>query len=64
MKVTVDELRCIGSGACVLACPEVFDQRDEDGVAVVLAPVPPAGLHAQVRRAAAGCPSMAILLEE
>ena len=64
MKVTVDESRCIASGVCVMKCPEVFDQRDEDGVAVVLAPDPPAELQAQVHLAADGCPSMAIRLDK
>jgi ferredoxin len=30
MRVEIDADRCIGSGACVIACPEVFSQ-DEGG---------------------------------
>ena len=36
MKVKVDQDKCISSGQCVSHASEVFDQRDEDGVAVLL----------------------------
>lgn len=36
MKITVDEEKCCGAGQCVLIAPEVFDQRDEDGIVVLL----------------------------
>jgi len=32
MRVTVDQDRCIAAGQCVAAAPDVFDQRDEDGM--------------------------------
>ena len=32
MKITVDEEKCCAAGQCVLIAPEVFDQRDEDGI--------------------------------
>jgi ferredoxin len=60
MRVTLDQDSCCASGQCVLAVPEVFDQRDEDGVAVLLDPTPPAALHAKVRDAAVRCPSQCI----
>ncbi len=40
MKVTVDQDKCVSSGQCVLNASEVFDQRDEDGVVVLLEPEP------------------------
>jgi ferredoxin len=64
MKVTVDQDKCVASGQCVLAAPDVFDQRDEDGVVVLLNPHPPAAWTADVRRAAAVCPALAITVEE
>jgi len=64
MRVVLDEPKCVASGQCVVAAPEVFDQRDEDGVAVVLDETPEASLHAGVREAAAICPAAAILLEQ
>ena len=63
MRISVDEDRCIGAGQCVAAAPEVFDQRDEDGIVVLLAPVVPAGTEDGVRNAAAVCPAQAILLQ-
>jgi ferredoxin len=64
MKVTVDQDRCCGSGQCVLAVEEVFDQRDEDGIVVLLEPEPEPSLHVRVREAAIICPAAAITLEE
>lgn len=40
MKLTVDQDKCCGAGACVLSAPEVFDQRDEDGIVTLLTPNP------------------------
>jgi ferredoxin len=64
MRVTVDQDRCIGSGQCVLAAAGVFDQRDEDGIVVLLNDDPPAELREDVRKAAALCPAMAITVVE
>jgi ferredoxin len=44
--------------------PDVFDQRDEDGVVVLLNPNPTADQAEGARRAAAFCPAMAIQIEE
>ncbi|SDO21076.1 ferredoxin [Actinacidiphila guanduensis] len=62
MRVHVDQDRCCGSGMCVLSAPSVFDQRDEDGIVVLLDPEPPAEVLADVRDAVAGCPALAIEL--
>ncbi|MDW6057579.1 ferredoxin [Streptomyces sp. FXJ1.4098] len=64
MKVTVDQDKCCGAGSCVLAAPDIFDQRDEDGIVVLLAPQPAADQHVAVRDAAAVCPAAAIALSE
>ncbi|MED7927983.1 ferredoxin [Nonomuraea sp. LP-02] len=64
MKVTIDEDKCCGAGQCVLIAPEVFDQRDEDGIVVLLNAEPGAGQHAAVREAAAVCPAFAIEVSE
>ncbi|GAA2606162.1 ferredoxin [Streptomyces tubercidicus] len=64
MKITVDEEKCSGAGQCVLVAPEVFDQRDEDGIVVVLEPEPPQDRYALTREAAAVCPAAAIELHD
>ncbi|MDA0635152.1 ferredoxin [Nonomuraea sp. MCN248] len=64
MKVIVDEDRCCGAGQCVLLAPQVFDQREEDGIVVLLNAEPDEGRHAVVREAAAVCPGAAIEVQE
>ncbi|MBE9373743.1 ferredoxin [Saccharopolyspora sp. HNM0983] len=64
MKVTVDEDICCGAGTCVMSAPDVFDQRDEDGVVILLDPAPAAELHDAVREAASMCPARAIAVSE
>ncbi|MCV7091446.1 ferredoxin [Mycobacterium interjectum] len=64
MKVTVDQGICASSGNCVLNAPEVFDQRDDDGVVVLLNPHPTPEQADGARRAAAACPALAIHVEE
>ena len=64
MKVTVDQDKCVSSGQCVLNAAEVFDQRDEDGVVVLLIAEPSLDQAENTRRAAAACPALAINIEE
>jgi ferredoxin len=63
MKVSIDQARCVGSGQCVLVAPEVFDQREEDGIVLLLDESPSEELHDQVREAAQICPALAIELQ-
>ncbi|MGW0788800.1 ferredoxin [Streptomyces sp. NPDC002911] len=64
MKITVDEEKCCGAGQCVLIAPEVFDQRDEDGIVILLDPAPAADHHEAVRESAGVCPAAAIDVHE
>ncbi|WP_016909072.1 ferredoxin [Streptomyces xiaopingdaonensis] len=64
MKLSVDEEKCCGAGQCVLIAPDVFDQREEDGIVVLLDADPPAELHEAVRESAEVCPAAAIRLGE
>jgi ferredoxin len=64
MKVIVDQNICASSGNCVMNSPELFDQRDEDGVVVLLNANPSAEQTEGARRAAAACPALAIQIEE
>ena len=56
MRVNVKRDKCIGSGAYVIACPEVFN-RDDDGLVVVLDPSPRQELHDAVQEATDACPA-------
>jgi ferredoxin len=64
MRVSIDQVKCVGSGQCVLAAPEVFDQRDEDGIVVLLNEHPAPDQEADARDAAALCPAWAIRVED
>ncbi|MFE2061255.1 MULTISPECIES: ferredoxin [unclassified Streptomyces] len=62
MRVELDEPKCVASGQCVLVAPEVFDQRDEDGIAFVIDENPAEETLDDVREAVAICPAAAIRL--
>jgi len=64
MKVSVEADKCVAAGQCVLLAPEVFDQREEDGVVVLLDETPEPQRHAAVRESAMVCPAAAIHLAE
>jgi ferredoxin len=56
VEISVDTVRCVGAGQCVLAAPDVFDQ-DDDGIVTVLDEKPPPEQWAAARDAADVCPS-------
>jgi ferredoxin len=62
--VTVDQDKCVSSGQCVLNASDVFDQRDDDGVVMLLVAHPGAEFAEDTRKAAAACPALAIDIEE
>lgn len=64
IKVNIHEHKCVGAGQCVMAASTVFDQRDEDGIVVLLDENPADSLAPAVRRAAKLCPAVAITIEE
>ena len=64
IKIHVEEHKCVGAGQCVMASPEVFDQREEDGVVILLQDQPADALAPSVRKAAKLCPALAIRVEE
>ena len=61
MKAQVDAELCVGCGACVDVCPDVFDMPDE--TAVVKTDPVPAEHEDAVREAAEACPTEAITVE-
>ena len=64
MKVTVDQHKCVSSGQCVVTAPDVFDQRDEDGVVVLLTDSPGAERADDLRYAESLCPALAITISD
>ncbi len=64
LKVEIIQDKCVGAGQCVFAAPDVFDQREEDGIVVLLDEDPDISKAPEIRKAAKLCPAMAILVEE
>jgi ferredoxin len=64
MHITIDESKCCAAGQCVLAAPDVFDQREDDGIVVLLDADPPEDQYDSARQAAAVCPAAAIEVRE
>jgi ferredoxin len=62
VRITNDTEKCIASGACVLACPEVFDQ-DDDGIVTLIEPSPADALYEKVVEAAGACPASVIQVQ-
>jgi len=60
LHVVVDDDRCVAGGQCVFAAPDVFDQRDSDGIVELLDAHPPLASREQVLTAVSLCPAAAI----
>jgi len=63
VKIEIQRDACVGAGQCALVAGDVFDQ-DDDGIVLLMEPVPPAHAEAAVRRAASLCPARAIHIDE
>jgi ferredoxin len=64
VHITVDEMKCCAAGQCVLAAPDIFDQREDDGIVILLNADPAEDQYSRVREAAAVCPAVAIEVQE
>jgi ferredoxin len=64
MRIDFDEPKCVAAGQCAMVAPDLFDQREDDGVAIVLDAEPGPEHHDEAREAAAVCPAAAIRLVE
>ncbi|MBM3598376.1 MAG: ferredoxin [Alphaproteobacteria bacterium] len=62
-RIRIDESICIGAGRCVDLAPELFDQRENDGIVVLLQAEPDQALYDKAVRAAAQCPARVIVIE-
>lgn len=66
MKILLDQERCVSGGQCVFAAPDVFDQRESDGVAIFI--VDPDNVDEEFRddvlEAIDICPARAIALAD
>jgi ferredoxin len=63
MKVVADREMCMGSGNCVVECPEVF-ALDDESVVLVLEQSPAEELREKVERAVDACPASCLALED
>ncbi|MEO7762476.1 MAG: ferredoxin [Casimicrobiaceae bacterium] len=63
MRIHIDEARCVGAGHCVRAAASVFDQREDDGIVVLLTAQAPDALAPDLQKAERLCPSQAIRIE-
>ena len=64
MRVQVNQDRCASSGQCVVTAPDVFDQREDDGVVSLRTDRLSPGQARNVRYAVSLCPSRAITVIE
>ena len=64
MRIEVFPDRCIGSGVCALVAGDIFDQRDDDGVVVLLAEHPTPDQEDSAHEAAVRCPAGVIELHD
>jgi len=59
LRVKVDQELCISCGACIDACPEVFEWNEEDKAQSIVEEVP-ADVEDQASEAIESCPTNAI----
>ena len=64
IQIFANPQTCIGAGQCVRHAPQVFDQREHDGIVVLLAHTAPDGLAPALKKAEKLCPSQSIRIEQ
>ena len=63
IRIRIEQDKCVGAGHCVRAAPEIFDQREDDGIVVLLMAEAPDARVADVQKAERLCPAQAIRIE-
>jgi ferredoxin len=63
LRLRVNPIMCAGHGMCAELLPEII-QLDPWGYPILTAGNVPRQLHEHARRAAAACPTLALLIEE
>jgi ferredoxin len=64
MTIRADEARCISSGNCAMTLPDIFDQRPDDGVVVVLDAAGTGASRAELDDVVALCPAQALSITD
>jgi ferredoxin len=64
VRVIAYTQKCISGGNCVLACSNVFEQRESDGIVHVLNEQPALALLEKIRQAIDLCPAQVFTLED
>ncbi len=64
MHVHVEKDKCISSGHCTVAAPDVFDQYEDSGVVFLRTDHPAPEQEGDVRDAVSMCPVLAITVTE
>lgn len=64
MEASIGSDVCVGCGACVDICPEVFEMSEDDDVAEVKVDEVPEDAEESCREAVESCPVEAITIED
>ena len=64
MRIIVSTDKCIASGSCVLTNPQIFTQRESDGVVHVLNMHPSLSMLQKMREVVGSCPAQAFSIED
>lgn len=60
--IEVNQVTCVGAGQCVFVAPDIFTQRDEDGIVELLVEHPDEDRIEDIEEAIDVCPARAIAL--
>ncbi|GHO92320.1 ferredoxin [Reticulibacter mediterranei] len=64
MRIVVSTDKCVASGSCALASPQIFTQRESDGVVHVLNMHLSQNILQKMREVVDACPAQAFTIED